>query len=107
MGFYLDNYGLTDIHPYNRSYYLSLKSYIFLFRTAVSSTYCKMRNNFGSCRNVVKFKLVLHKDSGRNLLTRTENKGTVYLISNFRRVLNVIVFLLGDPRLRNFICGRL
>ena len=84
---------------------LSLTSSVFLLRTAVPSTYCKMRYNFGSCGNVVKSKLVLHKDNGPNLLTRTENKGRVFLISNFRHVLNVIFFILGIPWCRNFICG--
>jgi hypothetical protein len=106
VGFYLGKSGLTDIHSYYRSYYLYLKSSIFLLRTAVPYTYCKTRYNFWICRKVVKFKLVLYNDNGPNLLNRTENKGTIFLISNFRRVLNVLFFLLRDPRRRNFICPR-
>jgi len=106
VGFYLDKSGLTDIHPYHRSYYLSLKSSIYLLKTAVPCTYCKTQYNFRSCRNFVKLKLVLRNDNGPNLHTRTENKGTVFPILNFRRVLNVIFFLLGDPGRRNFMCRR-
>jgi hypothetical protein len=106
VGIYLDKYGRTDIHPYHRSYYLSLKSSNYLLRTAVPYKYCKMRYNFRSGRNVIKLKLVLRNDNGPKLYTRTENKGAVFLISNFRRVLNVTFFLLGDSRRRNFMCRR-